>query len=165
MKFTSDKIILGWDDVESMTSMLSQYVLTCPVTGLYRDDVHLVGVARGGLVPATMVSHRTGFPMTCIHHSNRDDDVQAVFVGELKRILDHGDQTIVIIDDICDSGRTNIELLQLIEKHRPHCDDVEFIALVAKSDSLFEVDHAALTIQDDRWIQFPFEASPPIFMQ
>lgn len=168
MKFTSDKIILDWDDVDSMTSMLSQFVLTCPTTGLYRDDVHLVGVARGGLIPATMISHQTGFPMTCIHHSNRDNDVKAEFAGELKRILDHGDQTVIIIDDICDSGRTNIELVQLIEKHRPHCNGVEFMSLIAKSNSLFEVDQAALTIQDGRWIQFPFEVSrqhSAIFMQ
>jgi hypoxanthine phosphoribosyltransferase len=156
MIFTKDKITLSWDDVDSLTRNVADSLMTSD-TGEERDNIHLVGVARGGLIPATMLSHITGFPMTSIHHSNRDADVVGIFGQELSQILSYGTQTVVFVDDICDTGRTNDELVELVKEFRPTCDDVEFVCLIEKYLSHFSVDVAGLTITDNRWIVYPWE--------
>ena len=157
MILTNDKIHLSWDDVNSMTQMLSDTVMLCPDSDLPREDVHIVGVARGGLIPATMMSHATGFPMTAIHHSNRDADRVGVFGQELTEILAYGDQTVVFVDDICDTGRTYQEIVEIVKEFRPECENVEFTCLIEKYLTHFTVDLAGLTICDNRWIVFPWE--------
>ena len=157
MKFTKEKIYLDWDDVESMTRTLADEILICPDTDLPRDDVHIVGVARGGLIPATMLSHMTGLPMTPVYHSNRDADVTGVFGRHLRDILSHGDTTVVFVDDICDTGKTNAELVELVTEFRPRCENVEFMCLIEKYLAHFTVDAAGVTLCDNRWISFPWE--------
>jgi len=157
MIFTKDKITLSWDCVDSLCLTLTDNLVTCPDTGLPRDDVHIVGIARGGLIPATILSHLTGFRMTPVHHSNRDDDISGVFPKELEEMLLHGDTTIVFVDDICDTGKTNLEVIDLVTKFRPSLESVEFVCLVEKYLSHFTCNAAGLTVCDNRWVVFPWE--------
>ena len=77
LKF-NNKIKLSWDDLETLVDKLCEKI---PFETPTVDSV--TGIARGGLIPAVMVSHKTGLPY-----------VDAV-----------GPNTLVI-DDIADSGVT-----------------------------------------------------------
>ena len=164
MKFTKHKIYLSWDCVDSLCATLADDLMTCPETGLPRDNVHIVGIARGGLIPATILSHLTGFPMTPVYHSNRDADVSGVFPKHLNDMLLHGDTTVVFVDDICDTGKTNLELVDIVADiidpfvfSEFRSQVAEFMCLVEKDESEFSCDSAGLVMSDDRWIVFPWE--------
>ena len=75
---TDQKMYLSWDDVEKAVDNLCTKIRFDQVN---IDSVH--GIARGGLIPAVLISHKLGIPY-----------VQAV-----------GKNTLVV-DDICDTGVT-----------------------------------------------------------
>lgn len=71
----------------------------------------IVGVSRGGLVPANELSHMLEIPLMPIayssksgHGDNRDHS---------NTIPEFRNQTLLIVDDICDSGYTLAELADL----------------------------------------------------
>jgi len=78
LKIGNNKIKLSWDDLETLVDKLCEKI---PFETPLVDSV--TGIARGGLIPAVMVSHKTGLPY-----------VHAI-----------GPNTLVI-DDIADSGAT-----------------------------------------------------------
>jgi len=75
---TNQKMYLSWDDVENAVNDLCNKIRFDQIN---IDSVH--GIARGGLIPAVLISHKLGLPY-----------VQAV-----------GKNTLVV-DDICDTGVT-----------------------------------------------------------
>lgn len=156
MRFDKHKIYLDWDNVNEMVRSLANRLSVTRDTGFPRSNVHLVGVARGGLVPAVMLSHLTGFPMTPIHYSTRDNVTRAEFPRELTTILETEYTTVVFIDDICDSGQTFQELYDKCYDIRYDCD-VELVSLVEKTISKYRPDYSELCLDDRRWISFPWE--------
>ena len=75
---TNQKTYLSWDDIESAVDDLCQQI---PFELPNIDSIH--GIARGGLIPAVLISHKLGLP----------------YVGLV------GPNTLVV-DDICDTGVT-----------------------------------------------------------
>ena len=75
---TDNKIFLSWDDVENSVDDLCNKIRHDQPN---IDSVH--GIARGGLIPAVLISHKLGLP----------------YVGLV------GPNTLVV-DDICDTGVT-----------------------------------------------------------
>ena len=78
MEDTISKIHLDWNDIDNLIGVIVEKVYT-EYPNI--DSVH--GIARGGLIPAVLISHKLGLPY-----------VNAV-----------GPNTLVV-DDICDSGYT-----------------------------------------------------------
>jgi uncharacterized protein len=94
------KVYYTWQDVERQT----QEILRQLQRDAWRPD-YVVGLTRGGLVPANLISQYLEVPMECLKVSLRDNDGQsesnlwmADDAFEQKRIL--------IVDDINDSGAT-----------------------------------------------------------
>jgi hypoxanthine phosphoribosyltransferase len=83
MNFTYDKFQTKVDDL----------VDTIAKSG-YSPTV-VVGVQRGGLVPATYLSHKLGVPLQVL-------DLEVGF--KEKHNLDYS--AILLVDDICDTGQT-----------------------------------------------------------
>ena len=79
MALTLDnKIILSWSDVDGLIDKLCGRIFDeLPLI----DSVH--GIPRGGLIPATLISHRLKLPYTNV-------------IGKYT----------LVVDDICDSGVT-----------------------------------------------------------
>ena len=75
---TNQKTYLSWDDIENAVDDLCQQI---PFELPNIDSIH--GIARGGLIPAVLISHKLGLP----------------YVGLV------GPNTLVV-DDICDTGVT-----------------------------------------------------------
>tara|TARA_R110001606_G_scaffold358065_1_gene509563 strand:+ start:787 stop:1218 length:432 start_codon:yes stop_codon:yes gene_type:complete len=76
---TENKSFLSWDDIEVLVKKLCDKIL---ISNLEIKDIW--GLPRGGLIPAVMVSHKLGIPMT-----------KGTITPDT-----------LIIDDICDSGVT-----------------------------------------------------------
>lgn len=113
----------------------------------------LVGIGRGGLVPAVFLSHRLGVPCVSLDLSA---DTPGFGRDLLPRLAGRAD--ILLVDDINDSGRTVAELRDAIG------EDVRVAVLVDNIRSDARVDYAARTIdraEERRWLVFPWEAAAP----
>jgi len=132
----------------------------------------VVGLTRGGLVPANLISQYLDVPMETLKVSLRDSDMGPE--SKLWMAEDAFNQTheILIVDDINDSGATlnwirsdwqenclpdNAEWIDKIWNH-----NVRFAVLVNNEASEFkDVDYSGISInklEDPAWIVFPWEA-------
>ena len=143
MKFKS-KIYLDYDDVLSMC-----HNITHDVSKIKPDMI--IGITRGGLVPALHLSHHLDRPMETLMWQTRDAEKQQ-YCDIIQQAIDTG-KTVVFVDDINDTGRTFSEISKAYHCERPN---VHFISLVKKTDTCYDA-LAALTIKDERWIVFPWE--------
>ena len=159
------KIYYTWQDVENQT----QEILRQLQRDAWMPD-YVVGLTRGGLVPATLISQYLECPMECLKVSLRDDNSQpesnlwmSEDAFEQKRIL--------IVDDINDSGAT----LNWIKEdwqssnlpNNPKWQEiwgntVRVATLVDNESSASEltVSYSAVGLnkaEEDCWIVFPWE--------
>lgn len=76
----------------------------------------IIGLSRGGLVPAVYLSHRFDIPMVIadISHELSVGDNKNTHSGYLPKIADNI-QSILVVDDIVDSGNTILALTQQLE--------------------------------------------------
>jgi len=139
------------------------------VTQMYHDEWrpdYIVGVTRGGLIPAVMMSHYTGIRMETIDVRLRDtfnSPEHALWMAE-----DAGaGKRILILDDINDTGETFKWIVKDWEESNPPADwldiwgnTVRFAAIIDNVPSKFDVDYTSIEInkaEDPAWIVFPFE--------
>jgi len=139
------------------------------VSQMYSDDWrpdYIVGVTRGGLIPAVMMSHYTGIRMETIDVRLRDtfnSPEHALWMSE-----DAGaGKRILILDDINDTGETFKWIVKDWEESNPPADwldiwgnTVRFATIIDNAPSKFDVDYTSIEInkaEDPAWIVFPFE--------
>ena len=123
----------------------------------------LVGIGRGGLVPAVFLSHATGTPMVSVDRSSGFAEfAEAPLVALARRTRDG--ERLLFVDDINDSGLTIGRLRAAIGQVGAVEDGIRFATLIDNRGSTQRVDYAARVI--DRattkdWFVFPWEAAAP----
>ncbi len=132
----------------------------------WRPD-HIVGVGRGGLVPATYLSHRTGIPMLSIDWSARVPGFAGALLETLAEMC-AGGARLLFVDDINDSGATIRALGDLMRRDEGDEDGEggeggghRFAVLLDNVRSTAHVDYRGRTIDrvvDKDWFVFPWEA-------
>lgn len=139
-------------DVEAVARQLE--------TGDWRPDF-LVGIGRGGLVPAAYLSHRTAFAMLSVDHSSGEPGFADDLLAKLAAKIAAGSR-ILIVDDINDSGGTIAYLREAIEERAgAHDDRLRIAVLVNNVRSRARVEYHSREIDrsvDKRWFVFPWEA-------
>ena len=128
--------------------------------GDWRPDT-IVGIGRGGLVPAVYLSHAIDVPMRSIDLSARDSD--AVTQAGLTAIAarSRAGERLLFLDDINDSGRTIAFVRAALAAADGDAANVRFATLIDNSRSAERVELAARTIDRDvvkDWFVFPWEA-------
>lgn len=121
---------------------------------------YVVGVGRGGLVPAVYLSHQLGLPMLSIDHSAK---VPAFADELLAKVAEKSRSAVrlLFVDDINDSGGTIDYIRRLLSTHGCEPDNLRFAVLLDNVRSQASVDYRADTIDradDKRWFVFPWEA-------
>jgi hypoxanthine phosphoribosyltransferase len=71
---------------------------------------YIVGIARGGLIPAVILSHYLDIPMRSVSWSTFHKDQMREHAYDIAEDIHEG-KRILLVDDILDSGRTITELL------------------------------------------------------
>ena len=119
---TKYKLFLSWEDIDLLVDVLSGKIKKkCP------EIDSIMGLPRGGLIPAVILSHKLNLPL----------------VSELT-------ENTLIVDDICDSGKTFIE----IYKQYPN---LKFASLHFKPHiSDFNPTVYSTTV-GDLWVVYPWE--------
>lgn len=144
----AERRLITWLEFEELVQQIAADVGQKPVDCI-------VGLTRGGLVPAVHLSHMFNAPLYTINVSLRDgktgkDNFDWRELQGFKHIL--------IVDDINDSGATfnyvlNQCYLNLVDKPKT-------AALLSKRSSAFEVTYAGEHINKEKendWIVFPWE--------
>ena len=123
----------------------------------------LIGVGRGGLVPAVYLSHATGLPtLSCDLSSQVKDFADDVLVRLADR--SRAGERLLFIDDINDSGRTIGLLRTRLAAAGAVPGSIRFATLIDNSVSAQRVEYCARTIDrtaDKSWFVFPWEALAP----
>ena len=123
----------------------------------------LVGIGRGGLVPAAYLSHRTGIQMLSVDHSSGEVGFGDELLDKLAAKVRAG-SNILIVDDINDSGGTIQYLRMAIEAKIGEPDRLRVAVLVHNVRSKAKAEYHGSEIdreQDKRWYVFPWEAVAP----
>jgi uncharacterized protein len=159
--------------------IINQHELNCLVNKICRDIVisdwkpdYIVGLSRGGLIPAVMISHYLNIPMRPLEVSLRDGGQCVSDLGMAEDAFGHENlKNILIVDDINDTGAT----FNWIMKDWPSgCfpddptweevwnDNVRFAVIVDNLASKCEapMDYVGKEInkaENDVWVDFPWE--------
>ena len=123
----------------------------------------LIGIGRGGLVPAVYLSHATGLPtLSCDLSAHVKDFGEDVLVRLAAHT--HAGERLLFVDDINDSGRTIALLRAMLVQAGAVDGTTRFATLLDNASSHSRIDYAARTI-DRRvtkdWFVFPWEAMAP----
>ena len=113
----------------------------------------VVGITRGGLVPAMIVSRELDIRVVdtiSVKSYNHQDRMEAVVTKSPQADL-MGDGTgILIVDDLVDSGKT----LELVRRLYPKA---HFATVYAKPHGKPQVDTYITEVSQDTWIFFPWD--------
>ena len=140
--------VITWDEYNDLVSSIASEI------GQNEPDA-IVGLTRGGLVPAVQLSHMYNAKLYCLNISLRDGKCSSQGF-DWRRLEKY--RNILVVDDINDSGSTlHAVLEQCYFKaiHKP-----KFATLLSKDSSKFEVDVCGERINKDKendWIVFPWE--------
>ena len=111
----------------------------------------IVGIARGGLIPAVRLSHMFDAPLETIKWQTRDGSVKEnnkTVVNAIAQGL-----CVVFVDDINDTGTT----FQQIKDHYDDGTNAVFVCVLEKKQSNFKCDYTGALTDTERWINFPWE--------
>ena len=152
---------------EQMKGDLHEIIRQVITSGFVPDVI--VGIARGGLVPATMLSHYFNAPLVCLNVSLRDNKVDNGHdsMDTLADDIRH-EKRILLVDDICDSGETLRMIYEKVDAWRAFSEDFEGWRNRVRTAVLwnntaqdeFEADYVGREISradDERWVIFPYE--------
>lgn len=141
----------------------------------WRPD-YIVGLTRGGLIPAVMISHYLKVPMQTLNISLRDSDIgpeSNLWMAE--EAFGHNMDTpknILVVDDINDSGTTFNWIMQdwpsgcfpedPVWENDVWNHNVKFAVLVdnLSSNCKVKMDFVGMEInkaENDIWVDFPWE--------
>jgi len=159
----------SWQDIEKMcTSIVNQMY-----TDNWRPD-YIVGLTRGGNVPATIISNMTGIRCEALKVSLRDDDSESesnCWMAEDAFGYNKEPMNILIVDDINDTGATFNWITKDWQAGCLPGDDkwqsvwnnnVRFATLTDNLASEF-TEHCAYTCheinksEEDVWLVYPWE--------
>jgi len=120
----------------------------------------VIGIGRGGLVPAVYISHQLKLPMLSIDHSAKVPGFADELLGKVAAKSAAGTR-LLFIDDINDSGGTIDYIRRLLAENG--CDEanLRFAVIMTNSRSKADVEYWAQMIdrsEDKRWFVFPWEA-------
>ena len=159
----------NWQDVERMcVSIVNQMY-----TDNWRPD-YIVGITRGGNIPATIISNMTGIRCEALKVSLRDDDSESesnCWMAEDAFGYNKEPMNILIVDDINDTGATFNWITKDWQAGCMPRDDkwqsvwnnnVRFATLTDNLASEF-TEHCAYTCheinksEEDVWLVYPWE--------
>ncbi len=140
--------IISWSEYDELVSSIASQL------GDWEPDA-IVGLTRGGLIPAVQFSHMFNVKLYTLNISLRDGKAPSAKF-DWKQLEKYS--RVLIIDDINDSGST------LREVHNQFYTraymNPKFATLLSKRSSVMEVDYAGEHINKSRendWVVFPWE--------
>ncbi|ASI98407.1 phosphoribosyltransferase [Thermococcus celer] len=149
-----DKIYLTWWQVDRAIFALADHLRE------YGPDV-IVGVARGGLIPAVRLSHVLGDVEVRVIDVKFYKDIEERMERPVITIPLHGSlegKRVVVVDDVSDTGKT-LEVV-IDEVRKKGASDVKVACLSMKPWTKVVPDF--YVFRTDKWVVFPWEEFPVV---
>jgi uncharacterized protein len=154
------KIYYNWSQIEGACLDIARQINQ----DNFKPD-YIVGISRGGLVPAVLLSQYLNIPMHPLTVSLRDHTHTETNCWMAEDA--HRGTTILIVDDINDSGAT-IEWIKddwqsacipndSLWKESVWGNNVRVATLVEKNYTDYSSDYTAWHSYDECWVVFPWE--------
>jgi hypoxanthine phosphoribosyltransferase len=144
-------VTMSWHDVEKAVTALAS-----KLEREFQPDI-IVGIARGGLIPAVRLSHLLGDKLLRMIHIKLYKDINLkqekpellADVGELP-------SKVLVVDDVSDTGET----LEFVLKHvrEKGAKEVKVATIAYKPGSRVKPDY--YVFETNKWIVFPWEEMP-----
>lgn len=135
------------EDIEQFVADSTRYI-----SAIGKKDSVIIGLSRGGLVPAVYISHATSLPMIPVDYSAEEGRGTSAHTNIILPLDKY--QTIYIVDDIVDTGKT-VEFLKNLYESRGHI--VHVLAVIEKNHSVIKCDLSIYKSGGSEWIVFPWE--------
>jgi xanthine phosphoribosyltransferase len=111
----------------------------------------IVAIARGGLVPAAIISHEMSIrSVDTICINSYDDETFQQQELEVLKGLQSDSQHILVIDDLVDTGKT----FKMVRAMLPNA---HYACVYAKPAGLATTDSHFKEVANDTWLVFPWE--------
>jgi hypoxanthine phosphoribosyltransferase len=148
----NDELNLTWADVEQGVNIIINRI------GNKKYD-YVVGIANGGLIPATLIAKRLKLKTMSVgleSYENKDFKNVTLWSEINKRLYILQQQGLcLLVDDISDSGKSfNYIKNAYLKKEEIICDTA---SLVVKPKTTFMPDYFAMSVHTDTWVKFPWE--------
>jgi len=149
--------VLAWDLFGEASRVLAQQVADSG----YRPTI-VLGIARGGLLPAATLAYALGvknlFTMNVEFYTGVDERLQfPVMLPPLLDAVDLAGATVLVADDVADTGATLKLVMDFCEAH---VADVRCAVLYEKPRSIVKCEY--VWRRTDLWIDFPWSTLPPV---
>lgn len=150
-----------WIDIQADVNTLCDTIEKMLV-GKEQSISSIVGISRGGLIPAVMISHHLNANLEPLKWQTRDQD-QERDIDALWRILDKckQDEVIIVVDEIADTGKTfNSIQYEVINfnKHSSFPVEVIYCTIVQRMLCVSGMTILSVNVIDsDDWVVFPWE--------
>jgi hypoxanthine phosphoribosyltransferase len=143
-----EKFFYSWQDYDKDILLLNSRIHT---SSWFPEQI--IGVKRGGLIPAVSLSHLFKIPLNTISYQTRDG--AHIDFSELLELPKNN--RILIVDDICDTGETFESIKKEIKQNYLN---IRFCSLFYNIRQKITIDYFARKIdreKDSSWIVFPWE--------
>ena len=152
-----DREVLTWTDYGVAVRELAQQI----AGDGFSPDI-ILGIARGGLIPAGSLGYalsiKNTYLMNVEYYTDVDErlDVPVILPPYLELVdLEHS--SVLIVDDVADTGHT---LQMVYEFVAPRVADSKAAVLYEKSRSVIKPEY--VWKRTDLWINFPWSSEPPV---
>lgn len=120
----------------------------------------IVGISRGGLMPALIMSQTWDVPLDIIVTSsyNKKNQQTRLKIGKSSHLCFpdiNKDSKILIVDDLTDTGDTLQAVVDLYKEKG--FKNIKTAVLIYKRSSKFDPDYFAAGADEGVWIKFPYE--------
>lgn len=147
---------LTWEEFHRDTRQLARQLLTANAGGLPWQGI--IGIARGGLVPATILARELNIRLVDSLCIASYDHTQQGEISVLKSIPGDG-SGFLLVDDLVDTGETAKIARELLPR-------ATFVAVYAKPAGRTTTEYFVREFSQQTWLHFPWDSelgfSPPL---
>jgi len=127
----------------------------------YQADI-ILGIARGGLIPAGSLGYALSIKNTYVinveYYTGVEERLEVpVILPPYLELVDLEDSDILIVDDVADTGHTLAKVHEFVSGKVGH---VKTAVLYEKSRSEIKCDY--VWKRTDQWINFPWSSDDPV---
>ncbi len=137
---------ISWEQFHSDARALAARVLN------HKEEIkQIICVTRGGLFPAAVLARELEIRYIDTICVVGYDEEERGSEASLLKVPETNGEGVLVVDDLVDSGRTG----KIIKKLMPRA---HFVTMYAKPEGQAIVDDYVLSVDQDIWILFPWEA-------
>jgi len=122
-----------------------------------RTFSHVIGISRGGLLPAKIISYILDAQFLSYGVSSYEGKTQTDRM-DISQQIDFDkfpkESRLLIVDDKCDTGKTIDHIKEAVGDR---FDYVRYATVFAEKRAVKKVDHYGVLLSDHTWLDFPWE--------